>query len=154
MSRMFGWSLPPGVTLADIDRAFGADDEDADRCQHGLTYYYCDRCAELIAEEDHRMADALYDIDYLYLRAWCTFMGSRPEYLQSQLELARVSKAPAHAIYATAENGDTWAVYEEITAEWTKERVAELVRGLKRDIAGEEADEPYEDEYRYGDEGV
>ena len=42
MSHPFGWDLPPGVTTADIDRAFGSDDRYLDLL--GRLPEACPRC--------------------------------------------------------------------------------------------------------------
>ena len=38
----FGWSLPPGVSHKDIDRAVGADE-----CEHGDDPGHCQDCREI-----------------------------------------------------------------------------------------------------------
>lgn len=67
-------------------------------------------------------------MDYKYIRAWECIMGSLPYYLEMQLQKARADGAPKTAIYRC--NDGTWATFEEITDEYTKKRVANIVATL------------------------
>lgn len=67
-------------------------------------------------------------MDYKYIRAWERIMGGLPYFLEIRLEKARAEGAPETAIYRR--NDGTWATFEEITDEYTKKRVANIVATL------------------------
>ena len=68
-------------------------------------------------------------MDYLYIRAWGTALGSFLYYIEDQVEKARRDHAPETAIYRRQDG--SWAVFEEIAAEDVKAHIAALVELLR-----------------------
>ena len=50
--------------------------------------------------------------DYIYIRAWGSFQGSRSFFVREQIERAREDKAPGNVIYKRSDG--TWATIDEV----------------------------------------
>lgn len=59
--------------------------------------------------------------DYMYLRLWCTQLGSSGAYTQSQIHLARKEGAPQNAIYRIGEG--VWKTTDDIISRSTRLRM-------------------------------
>lgn len=66
MAGIFGWSLPPGVSARDIDRAYGSEGP-CDCCGRPVDDCVCDECAtcgssgdpECLVKHGHRLSPAV-----------------------------------------------------------------------------------------------
>lgn len=67
-------------------------------------------------------------MDYVYIRAWGQTLGSFPYYIEGEVEKARHSNAPETAIYRRDDG--SWATFEGIVAEDTRNRIAALAAKL------------------------
>ena len=68
-------------------------------------------------------------MDYKYIRAWGISLGSFDYYIENQIAKAKEDNAPQTAIYKRQDG--TWATFEEIKREDTKEEIARLVDNMK-----------------------
>ena len=72
--------------------------------------------------------------DYPYLRAWSRMMGLKPDFIETQVERARASRAPQTAVYertyqeGTAFGGPAWVDFSEITRADTRATIERIVR--------------------------
>lgn len=67
-------------------------------------------------------------MDYVYIRAWGQSMGSFPNFIVGEVERARRDRAPETAIYQRDDG--SWATFEGIVAEDTRNRIAALAAKL------------------------
>ena len=70
------------------------------------------------------------NLDYKYLRAWCSMMGSREYYLQEQLEKARRDKAPQDVVYSINSCWEPkgWRRFSEVSSWQTKMVVENIMK--------------------------
>jgi hypothetical protein len=71
-------------------------------------------------------------MDYLYIRAWGQSLGSTNIFIEEEVRKARKDHAPETAIYHRQDG--TWATFEEIDSEKTKEYIASIVVRLREQI--------------------
>ena len=68
-------------------------------------------------------------MDYKYIRAWGYSLGSFDYYIENQIAKAKEDNAPPTAVYKRQDG--TWATFEEIKRDDTKEEIALLVDNMK-----------------------
>lgn len=68
--------------------------------------------------------------DYKYIRAWGMMLHSYSYYIEGEVEKARRDGAPETAIYR--HDDGTWATFEGIRREDTKETIRALVRDMEK----------------------
>ena len=68
-------------------------------------------------------------MDYKYVRAWGQSLGSHGYYIEEQIANAKKDNAPQTAIYKRQDG--TWATFEEIKRDDTKEEIIRLVENMK-----------------------
>lgn len=73
--------------------------------------------------------------DYPYIRAYGLLLGSFPSYIDSEVEKARRTNAPQTAV-SQYQDG-SWATFEDITFNDTRERIAALVAEMQEEQASE-----------------
>lgn len=64
-------------------------------------------------------------MDYKYIRAWGKMLGSFRGYIEGEVEKARKERAPETAIYRRSDG--TWATFEGIERQDTKQRIREII---------------------------
>lgn len=64
-------------------------------------------------------------MDYKYIRAWGKMLGSFRGYIEGEIEKARKESAPETAIYRRSDG--TWATFEGIECQDTKQRIREII---------------------------
>lgn len=67
--------------------------------------------------------------EYIYIRAWCQMLGSFPTFTENEVARAKADKAPKTAVYRR--NNGTWATFEEIQSQRTKQEVQTIVKEMK-----------------------
>jgi len=66
---------------------------------------------------------------YRYIRAWCRLLGSFPAYAENEAARAMADNAPETAIYK--KDDGTWATFETIQSEETRQAVQAIVDEMK-----------------------
>ena len=67
-------------------------------------------------------------MDYKYIRAWGISLGSFDYYIENQIAKAKEDNAPQTAIYKRQDG--TWATFEEIKREDTKEEIMRIIKNI------------------------
>jgi hypothetical protein len=67
--------------------------------------------------------------DYVYVRAWCRFMGWSSERTADALRAARDDRAPDTACYKQRLH---WTRYDEIVSNGVRQRIEKLADAVRR----------------------
>ncbi|GAH43340.1 unnamed protein product [marine sediment metagenome] len=70
---------------------------------------------------------------YNYIRAWESFLGSYPYYINQQIELARQDEAPDNAIFKAL---GYWQTFDDIPFQNIKDTVSFMADGLSEVKSG------------------
>lgn len=101
-NRLFGWDLPPGVTMASIERAFGDEEPPP---------MHCPACGRFLPKQPFRMVQTI-------TRDWCNGKV-RIYYDEYQGKKVEVSKF--------VQCQDEWGDYEEHEPHWYEQPMADIM---------------------------